>query len=65
MLSCANLVLTEGRTLLNAVEFEQLIILLMNHEFITYMREHYAAVVASQFGRTLVEESAGGGVEEL
>lgn len=45
MLSCANLVMTEGNTLLGDAELEKLVILKMNANFMTYMRQNYPRAI--------------------
>ena len=44
VLSCANLVLTEGNTLLDDEEIEMLVILRMNRDFMEFMRTNYPDV---------------------
>ncbi len=47
-LSCANMVVTEGNTLLLDDEVRMLVILRMNVDFMEFMREHYGHVVGNQ-----------------
>lgn len=49
VLSCANLVLTEGNTLLGSEELEMLVVLRMNRNFMELMRKRYANVTLDQF----------------
>ena len=41
VLSCANVVLTSGNTLLRDEEIEMLVVLRMNEDFMEFMRAHY------------------------
>ena len=54
VLSNANLVMTDGNTLLSDEELEMLVILRMNRDFMIYMREHYNHLTKDTFGRTVV-----------
>ena len=60
VLSCANLVLTKGNTLLDDDEIEKLVILRMNREFMEFMRTEYPEMVLKltrqTFGMTVVKE---------
>ena len=47
-LSCANMVVTEGNTLLLDDEVRMLVILRMNVHFMEFMREHYGHAVGNQ-----------------
>ncbi len=47
-LSCANMVVTDGNTLLQDDEVKMLVILRMNVHFMEFMRDKYAHVVANQ-----------------
>ena len=47
-LSCANMVVTDGNTLLDDDEVTMLVILRMNANFMEFMREHYGHVVSNQ-----------------
>ena len=62
-LSCANLVVTDGNTLLGDEEVEMLVILRMNRKFMEFMRTNYPDLARSlaeqHFGCTVVEEAAG------
>ncbi len=53
-ISAANLVLTEGNTLLGDEELEMLVVLRMNREFMEFMRERYNHLTKQQFARTVV-----------
>ena len=46
ILSCANLVMTEGNTLLDSDELEMIVVLRMNKDFMEYMAHHYPDVRA-------------------
>ena len=55
-LSCANMVVSDGNTLLLDEEVKMLVILRMNAHFMEFMREHYAHAVANQpWKMTIVE----------
>ena len=59
-LSCANLALTDGNSLLGDEELEMLVILRMNRNFMEFMRTNYPdlakALAKQHFGCTVVEE---------
>lgn len=54
ILSQANLVLTEGNTLLSHEELEMVVILRMNKKFMNYMREHYNHLSKQDFAKTVI-----------
>lgn len=54
ILSCANLVMTEGNTLLGDEELEMMVVLRMNKQFMAHMREHYNNLSCQDFGNTVV-----------
>jgi hypothetical protein len=56
VLSCANNVVTCGNTLLSDEEVEMLVILRMNRDFMSFMREHYGAEAKQHFGQTVVRD---------
>ena len=60
MLSCANLVIDEGNTLLDDDEIEKLITLRMNRDFMEFMRTEYPeavkALTRQHFGMSPIEE---------
>lgn len=45
--SCANLVVTEGNSLLSTDEIDMLVVLRMNKVFIGFMRQNYPEVIES------------------
>ena len=53
-------VLAEGNTLLSDEELEMRpslrVILRMNREFMTFMREHYGHLLTEQFGQTIISD---------
>ncbi len=55
-LSCANMVVTEGNTLLQDDEVKMLVILRMKVHFTEFMREHYGHVVGNQPRKMTVVE---------
>ena len=63
MLSCANLVIDEGNTLLGDDEIEKVVTLRMNRDFMELMRKEYPEMVMQltrqHFRMTLVEEEPG------
>ena len=55
-LSCANLVVDEGNTLLGDKEVSELVILRINEDFTDYMRENYGDLVKNQpFKMTIID----------
>jgi hypothetical protein len=56
VLSCANNVVTKGNTLLSDEEVEMLVVLRMNRDFMTFMREHYGEEAKQMFGQTVVRD---------
>ena len=54
VLSCANMVITDGNTLLNDPETIKLTILRMNREFMEHMRASYNAQARQKFKTTVV-----------
>ena len=58
-LRCAGHVLTEGNTLLNDDELEMLVVLRMNRDFMSFMREHYSELVKEHFKGTVIDPEAG------
>jgi len=49
MLSCANLVMTDGNTLLSDDELEMLVILRMNRNFMEFMHKNYSHLALENF----------------
>ena len=56
VLSAANLVVTDGNTLLSSEEVEMLSVLRINRRFMQIMRSLYAKEANQQFNLTVVEE---------
>ena len=56
VLSAANLVVTDGNTLLSTEEVEMLSVLRINRRFMQIMRSLYAKEANQQFNLTVVEE---------
>jgi hypothetical protein len=56
VISQANLVMTNGNTLLSDEELEWLVVLRMNRDFMDYMRSHFKHLVMNQFKMTVVSE---------
>jgi len=54
--SAANLILTDGNTLLADDEIDMLVVLRMNRAFMQYMRDHYGYLSRQTFRMTLVSE---------
>ena len=61
MMRHAGDIMDHGNTLLDDEELEMLIILRMNSDFMTWVREVYPEVAGQQFGRTVVDLSANEG----
>ena len=61
VLRCAGHVLTESNTLLSDDELE---ILRMNRDFMSFMREHYPELVKEHFKGTVIDQEAGDDVDE-
>ena len=57
VLSCANLVVTDGNTLLKDQSVTKLTILRMNREFMEWMRANYNAESRQKFKTTVVDAS--------
>ena len=58
VLSCANLVVTDGNTLLDDPEVTMLTILRMSRSFMEYMRANHNAESRQAFTKTIVKEEA-------
>ncbi len=56
VISCANVVMPDGRTLLAYDELEMVVMQRMNKDFMAYMRATYPLVVKESFGRTVVRQ---------
>ena len=56
VLSCANLSLTEGNTMLGVEELEMLVVLRMNRKFMDFMRAHYKDELKEAFGASVVRD---------
>ena len=56
IISAGNLVMTDGNTLLNDDELEMLVLLCINCDFMTFMREKYAHVSKQNFKQTIITE---------
>jgi hypothetical protein len=56
VISCANLVVTDGNTLLGDEEVSMLVVLRMNREFMEYMRANYNAASRQRFTTTVVDD---------
>ena len=56
IISAGNLVMTDGNTLLNDNELEMLILLRINRDFMTFMREKYAHISKQNFKQTIITE---------
>ena len=54
ILSCSNLVMTDGNTMLSDEEVEMLVVLRMNRKWMVFMREHYKGTAMELFGQTVV-----------
>ena len=54
MISVGNYVVTEGNTLLNDNDIEVLILLLINFEFMEFMRSKYGNLPRHQFNMTII-----------
>ena len=48
--------MTDGNTLLNDNELEMLILLRINRNFMTFMREQYAHISKQNFKQTIITE---------
>eukprot|EP00965_Chrysotila_dentata_P194822 6176609-Pleurochrysis_carterae.AAC.1 len=57
MLSCANVVMTDGNTLLKDDELEMLVLLRINRAFMREMRANYPKVCYQTFGQTVVDHN--------
>jgi len=57
IISCANLIVDDGNTLLGDDVLEKLVILRMNRDFMFHMRQHYGEDIKQQqpFNQTVVE----------
>ena len=55
-LSCANLVVTDGNTLLLDDEVSMLVELRMNVDFVEFMRQHYAHLIVKQLWKMTIVE---------
>ena len=55
-LTHANLVMTEGNTLLSDAELKMLVVLRMNRDYMEFMRKNYASLPMKQFLMTVVDE---------
>ena len=60
--SCANLVLTDGNSLLHPNEINMLVVLRMNREFMIYMRKYYGNLSRQQFAMTVISPGDNGDV---
>ena len=60
--SCANLVLTDGNSLLHPNEINMLVVLRMNREFMIFMRKYYGNLSRQQFAMTVVSPGDNGDV---
>ena len=60
--SCANLVLTDGNSLLQPNEINMLVVLRMNREFMIFMRKYYGNLSRQQFAMTVVSPGDNGDV---
>ena len=58
IISCCNLVLTEGNSLLDPEELNMIVVLRMNRRFMEYMRKYYGHLPRQQFNMTIVTQSA-------
>ena len=56
IISAGNLVMTDGNTLLDDDELEKLILLRINRNFMTFMRETYAHISKQNFKETIITE---------
>ena len=65
VLSVANLVVTDGNTLLSDDEVEMVAVLRVNRAFMEYMRATYSEESRQQFNQTLVEDDQGAILEEI
>jgi hypothetical protein len=55
-LSCANLVVTDGNTILHDEEVKMMVVLRMNVDFMEFMRDNYAHLIGKQpWKMTLVD----------
>ena len=57
VLSTANMVLTEGNTLLGDEELSMLVVLRMNRQFMDFMRTHYYEELKGAFGKVAVRDT--------
>ena len=63
VLSAANLIMTDGNTLLDDAELEMLTILRINRNFMEFMRANYNAESRQNFKQTLIDEKAASHLE--